>query len=795
MLRNYIKIAFRNLRRHRFISFINIVGLTVGLTSCLLILAYFLDELKYDKYHKNADRLYRVALDWKWKSGDVHTAITSGPIAPLLKENFPEIENTARFFTEGTEFIKTNTEPLEVTPIFTENSFFNLFTYTFIYGDANTALSEPNSIVLTESTAKKIFGDASLAAGKLVSYLNSSPQKITGIIKDVPASSHFHFDVVGVLDTQAGFMKSLQNFSIYTYVLLKKGANVEKLQAKVNAFITKEAKDPGAEIRLPLQPITSIHLHSHLANELGANGNILYLYIFFLVAGIILLLACINYINLATAQAIKRAKEVGIRKVMGSARWQLISQFFIESLLLVIGACILSLLFMELISPLLKQIAGREISIWTNGWLFVTGLMLAVALGLGILSGLYPAIFLSHFKPITVLKGVFGNSTSNTFFKKSLVVFQFTISTTLIVFTWITYRQLNYATKTDLGFTKDQVVGIRIGLDLRTRNLEAFKTQLVQNPAIAGSASTSLPLGSDYISGQGFFLETNGQKADHTNIGHFLGIDPDYLQLMQIPLLEGRNFSPSIQSDSLKAVIVNEALVKKAGWKDAIGKRVWYFTGEDGSTAEAKVIGVVKDFHMASLHKSIEPLVLYMAPKEEADNLFVKIKPAKVTAALAYIQKTFKQFDANNPLQTYFLDQNFARQYVEDERKGNLFLLFTSLAIFIACMGLFGLAAFTVEQRTKEIGIRKVLGASIQHLLFLLSKDFLLLVLIAFIIATPIAWWVSYTWLQDFAYRVDVSWWVFVISGFAALTIAFLTVGIHAFKTADANPVKSLRTE
>ena len=795
MLKTYLKIAVRNLSRHRFISIINLFGLTLGLTSCLLLAAYFLDELQYDKYHKNADRLYRVALDYKWKTGDIHTATTSGPVAPLLKNNFPEIAAITRFYTEGTEYVKTDKEPLEVLPVFTENSFFKVFSYDFIYGDANTALSAPNSIVLTESTAKKIFGDASLAGGKIVSYLKGAPQKVTGIIKDVPAQSHFRFDVAGVLDTKADFVTAFQNFSLYTYVLLKNRTNLAQLQSKMNALITKEARDPGAEIRLPLQPVTSIHLHSHLSNELAANGNIIYLYIFFSVAVIILLLACINYINLATAQSVKRAKEVGIRKVMGSARWQLILQFFTESLLLVICASVLSLLLMQLISPLLKQITGKQISIWSNGWLFVTLLMIAIASAVGLLSGAYPAIFLSRFKPIIVLKGVFSKNPSNTFFKRSLVVFQFTISTTLIIFTWITYKQIGFATTTDLGFNKDQVVGIRVGYDLRTKNLQAFKTLLMQYPGITGSTSTTLPLGNDNISGQGFFLEKDGQKPDHTSTGNFLGIDADYLRVMKISLLEGRNFSSSIAADSTKSVLVNETLVKSAGWKKAIGKRVWYFTGENNATVEAIVIGVVKDFHIASLHKNIEPLILSMASRQDADNLFIKLKSDNVSATLAHIQKIIKQFDNSSPFRYYFLDQNFAGQYKEDERKGNLFLLFTGLAIFIACLGLFGLAVFTVEQRTKEIGIRKVLGASVQHLIYLLSKDFLLLVLIAFVIATPIAWWVSHAWLQDFVYRVELSWWIFAVSGAGALLMAFLTVGLQAFKTAAENPVKNLRTE
>jgi putative ABC transport system permease protein len=795
MLLNYLKIAFRNLRRYKSISFINLFGLTVGLTACLVILSYYLDEKSYDRHHRNAENIYRVAVNWKWNGGSINSAAVSGPMAPLLTQNFPEVEKATRFFAEGGEFVRSGQQTIELSPIFTENSFFQVFDQVFIAGNAQSALTEPNSIVLTESAAKKIFGNTSEAMGKTVEYINRAPQKVVGIIKDVPRQSHFRFDAVDMLDTKSDFVKSFNGFNIYTYVVLKKGTNTPRLEESISRFFAKQMNTPAADFHLPLQPLTSIHLHSNLNSELQANGNILYLYIFLMIAGIILLLACINYINLATAQSLRRAKEVGIRKVMGSARWQLVCQYFTESFLLVITASLLSILLMQLVSPVIANITGRDISIWDNGWKFVTGVILCASIVVGFLSGIYPALFLSNFKPISVLKGVFSKSPSSIFFRRSLVVFQFSISTALIAFTWIIYQQLNYSTKKDLGFTKDQVMGIRVPYDVRMKSLTSFKTQLQGFPGISGIASTTNPLGNDNIGAQGFFLESGGQKPENPRTVSKLGIDPGYLNMMQIPVLQGRNFDAGIASDSTLALIVNETLVKNAGWKDPIGKKIWYFIDEKGNTREAKVVGVIKDFHIASLHKPIDPLILYMAGKEDCDNLYVKLKADNVAASLAYIQKTYKEFDNFSPYQTYFLDQNFARQYEEDSRKGNLFLLFTFLAIFIACLGLFGLITFTVEQRAKEISIRKVLGASVQNLVLLLSKDFLFLVVIAFVIAIPVAWWAMSAWLQNYAYRVNISWWVLAMAGATALIITLLTISIQAIKAAFANPAKTLRSE
>jgi len=797
MLKNYFKIAFRNLLNHKLTSFINIFGLTVGLTCCFAIIGYTLNELSYDRHHKLSDRIYRVVLDWKWGEESLNIATTSGPIAPLLKQNFPEVEKTVRFFAEGAEFVRSGTSAVEISPIFTESSFFEIFDHQFLYGNPKTALSQPNSMILTESAAIGIFGDLHQAYGKTLEYINRPPQKVTGIIRDLPANSHLTFNAVGVLDTKAEYVNQFQNFSLYTYTVLKPGTDIPKLKAKIKQLMAKQMNDYKSDYSLDLQPLTSIHLTSHLQGEIGSGGNIQYLYIFSIIGIVILLLACINYVNLATAQSAQRAKEVGVRKVMGSNRRQLILQFFTESFLLILIAAVLSLVLLQVTAPFISQVAGNPLSLFYLGWKSIVISIVGMAAVVSLFSGLYPAIFLSKFSAATVLKGTFIANPSRGYFRKSLVIVQFTISIALISFTLISWQQLNFVMNKDLGFNKDQVLGLRLqDYKLRTNKLPELRNKLSSYSGILGTAATTNQLGLDgRMSGGGFFFENSGQKPSRTTMSQRLGIDTEYLQLMGLTMKEGRNFSATIKSDSTQAVMVNETLVKSQGWRDPIGKRIWYFIDDNGNTKEAKVIGVVKDFHAVSLHKAIEPLIFFLVPPGESDNLYIKIKPEDIKQTLGFIEKTFREFDSYNPYETYFLDQNFASQYLEDSQKRNLFILFASLAIIIACLGLLGLAAFTVAQRAKEIGIRKVLGASIQHILILITKDFIWLVIIAFFIAAPIAWWGVNKWLEDFAYRVDIHWWAFSISGVLAIVVAICTVSFRAIKAALANPVKSLRTE
>ena len=796
MLKTYLKIAARNLLSHKLTSFINLFGLTVGLTCCFAIITYTLYELSYDKHHKLSDRIYRVVPDWKWDGQRLNIVNTSGPIAPLLKQNLPEVEKTVRFFAEGSEFVKSGTNTITLSPIFTESSFFEVFDHHFLYGDPKTALSQPNSMILAESAAIRIFGSIHKAYGKTLEYINRPPQKVTGIIKDIPANSHFTFDAAGVLDADGDNMKEVHNLSLYTYVVVQPGADIAKLEAKSKLLMAKLMNFNKADYSLKLQPITSIHLHSQLQGEFKAGGSIQYLYIFSIIGFVILTLACINYINLSTAQSTRRAKEVGVRKVMGSNRRQLIFQFFIESFILVLGASILSLLLLQVSAPFLNQIGSRAISLFDLGWKTVTLSLVGMAVLTSFLSGLYPAVFLSKFNASTVLKGTFIKNPSHGYFRKSLVIVQFSISIALIIFTIISWQQLSFVMNKELGFNKDQILGLRIPQGLRTTKLSALKNKLNSYPGIVSTTSTTNQLGiAARIPGGGYFFEQNGQKPSYTGLTQKIGIDIEYLQQMEITLHEGRNFSAAIKSDSTAGLIVNQTLVKQQGWKNPIGKRIWYFTDDNGNTKEAKVIGVVKDFHVASLHKAIEPLVFFLIPPHESDNLYIKIKPGSTKESLAYIEKVYKEFDSYNPYEIYFLDQNFASQYQADSQKRNLFMLFASLAILIACLGLFGLAAFTVIQRTKEIGIRKVLGASIQNVVMLVMREFIWLVIIAFLIAAPIAWWGVSKWLQDFAYQVEIRWWVYFAAGTLAGVLAIFTVGFQAMKAATANPVKSLRTE
>jgi putative ABC transport system permease protein len=798
MIKSYFTIALRSIHRHQVFSLINILGLAIGMAACMLVLLYVRDELSYDRTHEKADRIYRVAQHAHWEGGTIDAAVTSGPFAPFLKKDYPEVQQAVRIATEGSEFIKYGDKTLKTPIIVADPNLFDVFTHRFLYGSPTKALGNLNAIVLTKTTAENIFGHASQAVGKTLQVLNRSNFIVSGVVEDVPTNSHFRFGAALPLDAKADFLKPWQNFSLYTYLLLPEGYDIARLQAKMPAFYQRylgKEMGAGVDFLIDFQPLTSIHLHSHLQAEMEANGDITYVYIFSVIAAFILLLACINSMNLATARSASRAKEVGIRKVVGSSRQQLIGQFMTESFLLTGLSLAISLLLVEWLLPFFNQITEKQLHIpWLSQPISI-GLLLLVAVATALVSGSYPAFFLSHFRPITILKGTFIRNPTNAFFRKGLVVFQFTVSIALITATWIAYEQLAYVRNKELGFNKEQLIGVRIP-DYQVRHqLAAVKTHLLQNPAILGAAATTNPIGRDDIGSGVMFFEENGKKPELTHTVKPLGIDTDYLGLMQIQLKEGRNFSPTMPTDSTQAVIINEALVKELGWKNALGKRIWYFIDDNGHTAEAKVIGVVKDFHIASLHQPIEPLVLRLVPQDEADNLYVRLRPENMAATLDFIRKTHQSFDAYNPLETYFIDQNFARQYEADARRGQLFLAFAGLAIFIACLGLFGLAAFTAEQRTKEIGIRKVMGASVNNIVTLLSKDFVKLVLLANIIAVPLAWWAMQRWLEDFAYRVQISWWMFVLAGVLALVIALLTVSYQAVKAAVANPVKSLRTE
>ncbi|GAA4399923.1 ABC transporter permease [Nibrella viscosa] len=796
MLRNYLKIAIRNLWKNRTFSLINVLGLAVGLTVCLLIGLFIADELSYDRFHANADRIVRVVNHFRWEGNQIDAASTSGPYAPALKADFPEVEQAVRILTEGGEYLKSTGEPVKSVVIYADSGFFELFSYPFLAGDPARALDSPNSMVLTRSVAEHLFGNASKAYGQTIHIQNSPDYLITGVVADPPMQSHFQFGAVGAINTNAAFLKEWQNFSLYTYLLLPNDYDVAQLQAKMPAFYKKHLDMMGVTAFLELQPLTSIHLHSHLVNELSANADIRYLYLFGVVAAIILLLAGINYINLTTAQSAMRAKEIGIRKVVGSLRGQLVAQFLTESLLLAGLALVVCAQLVELALPFVNQLTGKSLQGIIDGNTLLTGGLIGLTLLTGLLSGLYPAFVLSGFAPVRVLKSRFTAVGQGTL-RKALVVTQFTVSIALIAATLVVYAQMRYVSTKSLGFTNAPVVGIRVPDYAMRHRMAAFKTQLLRNPAILQATATTNPLGKDDLGLGGVFLEKNNQRASRTDMTHMLGVDTDYLSTMQLRLKAGRGFSPAFGADSLRSVIVNETLVRKAGWQNPIGRKVWFLPADEKSALPepVEVVGVVADFHVASLHRPIEPVILTPIRKADSDNLLVRLTPDNLPETLAYIERTFKEFDPANICETYFLDQNYARRYESDQRRGQLFLVSAGLAIFIACLGLFGLATFTAQRRTKEIGIRKVLGASVPGLVSMLSRDFLKLVLIAFFIATPIAWYAMNRWLQDFAYKVNIEWWMFALAGLLAVGIALVTVSFQSVKAALTNPVKSLRAE
>jgi putative ABC transport system permease protein len=798
MLFNYLKISLRNFRKQRLFSGLNILGLGIGMAAVWLMVLYVADELSYDRFHAKADRIFRVTQQSQWATGSFKLAPTSPPFAQALQNEYPEIEQAVRFSIEGGGQIQYKEKKIDAPDIFfTDASVFDVFSHQFLYGNAATALKEPQKIVLTKTLAEKIFGDASKAVGQIVFFSNNYPNTVSGVIDDVPTNTHMHFSALRSLPQ--GYTGGWQDGDIYTYVLLKKGTDYKKIEQKFPAFYAKYLKKEigNADYKMELQPLTSIHLHSHLDYELGANGNINTVYIFSAIAALILIIACINYINLYTARSMKRVREVGVRKAIGSQRVQLIGQFMTESFMMTILSGLVAFLLVKAALPFFNQLAEKTLGIeyHGNGWATI-GVAAAFLLIIGLLSGLYPALMLSSYRPVTALKGQLGSQMSGVGFRRSLVVFQFAATVVMIACSGIVYRQIHYVNHKDLGFNKDQIVTFHVDKQEVRSQVHALKEKLEQNPVIESAASASNPIGNNSLGSASIFVESeSGEIPSTTLMAQRFMADADYLKTMEIKLLQGRDFQSDSPADLAGAVLVNEAMVRKQGWSRAIGKKIRYATNDGTPGKELTVVGVTADFHTYSLQHKIEPLLIQMPPAPEQDNVYVRINPAKTREALAYISQTYKQFDANAGLEFHFLDENFSKQYQAEQRQGNVLLSFAVLAIVIACLGLFGLAAFAAEARTKEIGVRKVLGASIKDVVVLLSSDFVKLVLIAIAIGTPVAVYAMNKWLMNFEYREELSWWVFTLSGLIAIVIALITVSSQALKSALTNPVKSLRSE
>lgn len=775
-------------------SFINIAGLALSLSAVWIISLYVADELSYDGYHKNAARIYRLASHGRWGEEKFDVTGTSGLTAAAFKQDFPEVENAVRIDPEGGGVLEYQEKKIKDGGIFfADPSFFTIFTYHFIAGNA-TSLQKSNTIVLTKTLAGKFFGNAADALNKTI-YIDKNPTLITGVIDDVPNNSHVIFNAVRAMpkDYQANW----QNFNIYTYILLKSNAGIEQLRAKMPAFVTKYLTVNSRDIhyRLELQPLTSIHLHSHLSYELGENHDIKYIYVLSLVGLLILAIAFINYINITTARASVRLREVAVRKIIGSSKGNLVGLFLTESISIILTSALISIFLVALIMPLVNDVTGKDLVLWRFGVLPSIIYLLGFSIIIALIGGLYPAFFLSKFKTIPALKNQLGDVKGQVIFRKSLVLFQFAVTVVLITASVVMYMQLHYVLNSDLGFNKNQMLTFHIDSRNVREQVPALREALLQNPTLKAVASAGNPIGNNDIGMMDYSVEKNGVLNEHSNLAYALTIDPDFIPAMQIKMLEGRNFSKDMATDNNNAV-VNETFLKRQGWVTGIGKRFSRGKDSTGKVSFVNIIGVVKDYHIYSLQHSIEPIIMMLPEKAtDRDNMYVRVDSKNISQSLTAIEQTFRKFDPSAIFDYHFLDKNFAAQYDAERKQGQVLLAFTILTIVIACLGLFGLITFTVGQRVKEIGIRKVLGASVGSITTLLTAGLLKVIFISMLIAIPLSWFVMTKWLQNFAYRIQIHWWLFAFSGAIALLIAMVTLSFQSIKAAMANPVKSLRSE
>ncbi|MEO8568379.1 MAG: ABC transporter permease, partial [Ginsengibacter sp.] len=786
--KNYFKIAWRNLAKYKFISFINLFGLTVGLTCCLLITTYVLNELSYDRYNKNAENIYRVTRSFNNADGVVslNLSTVSPPFGYYLPTDFPEIKKMTRLLNSATTTIKYKEKLISEPDVyFADENLFDVFTLDVIKGNPATALKDPFSVMLTEDVAKKYFGNED-PINKVLRADNQFDVKVTGTYKPFPANSHMHPGILISFNTlkdsavygAENLRTNWGNNSFFTYLLLPPHYDARKMIARFPAFLDKRmagqsyvGQRASKFTTLGLQKLTDIHLYSHTDYEAEPNGDISRVYIFGAIALFILLIACINYMNLSSARSALRAKEIGIRKVIGARRKELIFQFLSESVLIAWAAILIAIICLYFTLPWLNNISGQQLSLFIlMKWQVLVPVFLTPFV-VGILSGLYPALFMSSFQPVKTLKGLFKVGGSNISFRKVLVVVQFAISIVLIITTIIVFQQLRYMQETSLGYDKEHLITLPYYNSIN-RQYETFRNELRQNASIKDVARSSrIPTGRLLDANEASTLSGDSMRPVKTDI-KYLAADYDFIPTYGVHVVAGRNFSRAYSMDTSN-FILNESAVKAIGWKspqDAVGKDFAY-----GGT-KGHVVGVIGDFHFESLRQEIVPIVLENPPTSPNDSRFnslsIKVAGNNIPGALASLEKIWKKYLPEFPYRYTFLDEKFDKLYESEQRQGTIFTVFACIAIFIACLGLFGLSAFSITQRVKEIGVRKVLGANVTSIVTLLSKDFLKLVLIAAIIAFPVAWYAMTHWLQDFAYRINIHWWVFILSAILASVVA-----------------------
>lgn len=818
MLRNYLAIALRNLSKHKFYAIINVIGLALGIAACLLIVLFVLNELSYDRHHTNASRIYRIHGEIKYGENHWNLAVAPAPMASALQREFPEVEAVTRFRSNGSFLVKASDAKESIKEnnvIWADSTFFTLFTVPVLHGNPATALKDPDAIAISRKIADKYFPGEN-ALDKTLIINNNEPRKVTAVFEDMPSNSHFIFDIlVPMSDLEEAQSNNFLSNNFQTYLLLKEGTDPATLENKFPYFITKYVGPQAAEvlggeftmekftaagnkIEYTLMPLTDIHLHSDLTAELRPNGSVAYVYLFSAISFFVLMIACINFMNLSTARSSSRAKEVGVRKVMGSLRSHLVRQFLLESVLLTIFSFIVGVSIATIALPFFNELSHKTLTLplgEPSFYLLLTGAAVIV----GLLAGFYPSFFLSAFKPIQVLKGNVSLGLKSGLIRSVLVVFQFVISIFLVIGAITIHRQLGFIQNKKLGFRKDQVIVVHDAYALGD-NIKAFKDEVLKNNLFeSGTVSGFLPVSHSWRSDQTFWLHGSDPTEENMVGLQTWEVDHDYIQTMGMNIKEGRFFSPQFPSDST-AVVLNETAVKYFNLGDeAIGRKISTFSAGPEDMLDPSlldhytVIGVVEDFHFESLRQNITPLGLFLNPS----NGFVCFRFAAqhTREVIEVIETTWKEIAAGQPFQYSFLDDSFSAMYESEQRLGKIFTVFTGLAIIIACLGLFALTTFTADQRTKEIGIRKVLGASVSSIVLLLSKEFGKFVLIAFLLASPLAWYAIDWWLKDYAHKVQIGWQIYVMAGVISFLIAWLTMSFQSIKAATSNPVNSLRNE
>ncbi|HEY9002582.1 MAG TPA: ABC transporter permease [Mucilaginibacter sp.] len=800
MIRNYLKTAYRSLRKNTGFTAINVLGLSIGLATCLLIVFYVVDELNYDKFNTKADRVYRITESARLNTHEGTWASSAEPFIEVMK-GFPQVEKFTRiipiealFYSPKQYFVSKGNEKIQENNIaYTESSLFDVFTLPMAAGDAKNVLDAPHTAVITESTAQKYFGKTDVV-GQVLRINDTNLYHITGVIKDIPTQSHFHYDFfLSYSSIPESHQHGWGYEGVHSYLLLKPGTDVQSLASQMTKVYIKNSYDPsvwtkgGNYVRVDLTNLRDIHLRSTAENELEKGGSMEYVYIFSCIGAFILLIACVNFMNLSTARSSNRAKEVGVRKVLGSVRKNLVAQFLIESTLVSLISTIIAIILAIVLLPLFNQVAAKQLSFTFQSLIWLVPSLAAIVLIVGFLAGMYPALYLSGFRPIEVLKGKLSAGFKSSFLRSSLVVFQFGISIVLIISTLVIYNQLNYIHNKKLGFDRSEVLIIK-----NTNSLDKKAATLTQElkeltGVVSTTMSTYVPTGHDRNI-TGLFPQLPIQLKQDV-LSEFWPVDENYLNTMGIKLIAGRNFSKQMATDTA-AMIVNEAFVAKFGFKDPLGKTVYR---DSYGIQPYHIVGVMKNFHFSSLRDEIKPCALVYSADYGA--ISIKMKTANLAGLMTQIENKWKQFAPNQQFVYSFMDADFDATYRNEQRLGTLFISFSTLAILIACLGLFGLAAYAAEQRTKEIGIRKVLGASVSGIVRLISIDFIRLVFISILIASPLAWYFMNKWLQDFAYRTELHWWILAVAGVVAIIIAFATISYQSIKAALTNPVKSLRSE